>query len=392
MKPRDELLGNPFAALGASPRDSRARLIELADEAVLFGDASANDQLNQLLQPGSRLEAELRWFPGTDTEEAEKVLEYARKDVIAPVPGFHTDSTLARFNACRLFLSYWPVRSEEDALALCKSLIIAEQPVNADRAAWEVRGDRKRSGIVGEIDREAVAERLEELRHSAAQQALAACGELNAQDRAAVFNRLAENYGSEDALYHFNPFVVRLVEAYALTVEEDVRHCVETINRLKKDIRTRNTAINQAIQWGGMLATQTERWAALYGPTLVLQAARQSVPQATREFLTNLVSLTEWMTARFFEYDQANTLCHDLLKVCEDILRPVVPVTRGIDVVNRLYRARLLRLADDKIGHMTQSAFKQAKEFDPMMALAEQVIKQNTQKEKKNNPWNNKIK
>jgi len=344
MKPRDELLENPFAVLGASPRDSRERLIELADEAALFGDASANERLNQLLQPAPRLQAELCWFPSTEPGEVKEILDYARRDRVAPVPALRTDSTLARFNACRLFLAYWPVKDGEDALALCESLVIAERSLTVDRTVWEVRMDRRIAGMPGEFDRSTVAERMEELRRGAIRQAMEVCGTLNERDRATVFARLARHYGSGDALYRFNPFVALLVEEYSLTVEEGIRHSAERITQLRNEISASQTSGRQAVEKGRLLARQVERWAMLVGPQLALQNARKSVSGQTREFLRSLISLAE----RIFDRSCSNnalfrSLTRELLDICADILAPLVPLSEGIDDVHKPLKDMLVK-------------------------------------------------
>jgi hypothetical protein len=71
---------NPFAVLGASLRDDRRRLLELADQAALTEDeamcASARATLSN---PRTRLAAEIAWLPGVAPSKVPQLLEGARR-------------------------------------------------------------------------------------------------------------------------------------------------------------------------------------------------------------------------------------------------------------------------------------------------------------------------
>ena len=68
------LIDNPFYLLKASPRDSRKKLLELADEAAFEIDSiKANESRSILANPRKRLEAEISFFPGSTNIQNKKI-------------------------------------------------------------------------------------------------------------------------------------------------------------------------------------------------------------------------------------------------------------------------------------------------------------------------------
>ena len=62
-----DLLKNPFHILGATTQDHRHRIIELAEERSLLGDANECEESRSILiTPSRRISAEVAWLPGVD--------------------------------------------------------------------------------------------------------------------------------------------------------------------------------------------------------------------------------------------------------------------------------------------------------------------------------------
>src|ERR1700692_3163635 len=67
---------NPFFLLGATPRDPRGRIIELAENLALERDLAIISKARaDLIHPRSRLSAEIGWLPGVSPKRA---AEYAK--------------------------------------------------------------------------------------------------------------------------------------------------------------------------------------------------------------------------------------------------------------------------------------------------------------------------
>ena len=87
---------DPFYLLGASTRDDRQRIIELAEEKSLDGDQALFSRCSaELINPRQRLKFEIAWLPGVSPSRALTAATAASKGIaIEPLP-----SPLAQVNA-----------------------------------------------------------------------------------------------------------------------------------------------------------------------------------------------------------------------------------------------------------------------------------------------------
>lgn len=136
---------NPFHVLGASPQDSRRRIMELAEERSLTvaPEACARAKAD-LTNPRNRLAAEVAWLPGTAKERCTQVTTAC--GVTRPALASLTDlSPLARANALASILAEAIEQAPRDLAAdwLLELAEACEQThatdvqatINADRAA-----------------------------------------------------------------------------------------------------------------------------------------------------------------------------------------------------------------------------------------------------------------
>ena len=70
-----DLLQNPFHILGATTRDNRHRIEDLAEERSLLSDADQCQKARTVLtNPRNRIDAEIAWLPGVDPDRAYDML------------------------------------------------------------------------------------------------------------------------------------------------------------------------------------------------------------------------------------------------------------------------------------------------------------------------------
>lgn len=70
-----DLQQNPFFVLGATPREDRRRILELAEEKSLLADSALCAQArSDLTNPRKRLPAEIAWLPGVDPIQVSEAL------------------------------------------------------------------------------------------------------------------------------------------------------------------------------------------------------------------------------------------------------------------------------------------------------------------------------
>lgn len=70
-----DVFENPFYVLKATPRDRKARIMELSEDMALIGDQEiATSIRNTLTNPRNRLAAEMAWFPGLSPKRVDTLL------------------------------------------------------------------------------------------------------------------------------------------------------------------------------------------------------------------------------------------------------------------------------------------------------------------------------
>jgi len=93
-----ELLQNPFYILQATPRDNRAKLAELAEDASFSLDPDfCQKARTELTNPRKRLSAEIAWFPGISPASVTELLSILDSDFTA-LKNVSEYSGLVRFN------------------------------------------------------------------------------------------------------------------------------------------------------------------------------------------------------------------------------------------------------------------------------------------------------
>src|SRR4051812_20026789 len=80
----EDLENNPFAVLGATTRDDRARILQLADSMSLeIDEGVCNNAQADLVNPRTRLVAEIAWLPGVSPRKANRLFEMTKSDPLS---------------------------------------------------------------------------------------------------------------------------------------------------------------------------------------------------------------------------------------------------------------------------------------------------------------------
>jgi hypothetical protein len=152
---------NPFHVLGATPQDSGARLLGLAEERALIADPEACQKAcAQLMSPRARLAAELGWFPGVAPREAMLALEWLDRatattfsDALPP---------LARANLTAADIERTAGAPDRvDAVRRIVDLALTVDGIELQTLLRELNADRSVAGVPLVPDADAIAGELE---------------------------------------------------------------------------------------------------------------------------------------------------------------------------------------------------------------------------------------
>ncbi|WNG14979.1 hypothetical protein [Cystobacter fuscus] len=159
------LLENPFHILGASPRDDRRRIVELAEERSLSVDPAVCAQARaDLTHPRNRLVAEVAWLPGLEPVRVAELMERIQRtpSELTWVPGEHA---LAKANMLASALNGLGGARTSDSLHLgILELAALMDMFHAEKIRALINTERALSGFPEVLETSAVEEALAERR------------------------------------------------------------------------------------------------------------------------------------------------------------------------------------------------------------------------------------
>jgi hypothetical protein len=145
---RSSIHTNPFAVLGATTRDDRRRIVELADEKALQLDHDVCQKARaDLTNPRVRLSAELAWLPGLSPKKTSALMATIEKDTLsiraeAGLPALaHANLMAAAFGA---------INSDDQASDVAKfiqELADLVEVLSAEDVLRDINEDRSISGF-----------------------------------------------------------------------------------------------------------------------------------------------------------------------------------------------------------------------------------------------------
>lgn len=155
-----------FAVLGATLRDDRKRIVELAEEKSLLVDHDACQKARaDLTNPRNRLSAEMAWMPGVAPRLAEKLLATLREDPLSARSSSGVLPNLARANYMCAALEVVP--EDEPAILLAAFIhdfALVVETLKSEDVLRDINEDRVVSGFPEVPGIEAIEEELKERR------------------------------------------------------------------------------------------------------------------------------------------------------------------------------------------------------------------------------------
>ena len=142
-----DLFKNPFYILGATPRDDKYRIIELAEEKSLLSDADECMAARSILiHPLRRISAEVAWLPGIDPTLSEIVLRHldSPNQNLLNITGL---THIARANLLVSGLSRLPNLPTSNIVEWILAIAQASEAINSETVYAILNEDRRASGF-----------------------------------------------------------------------------------------------------------------------------------------------------------------------------------------------------------------------------------------------------
>lgn len=214
-----DLLANPFHVLAASPRDDRHRILSSAEERSLSMDpALCTRASTDLLNPKSRLVAEVGWLPGMPPRQVVDVIEALQNepDSLRSREGL---TPLCRANILAATLSRCAPKLTDETLATCVlDLATIFDTVETTNVLATINEERALARISEVRDKAALEEALRAHRRYLSDVMKAALGDRPARQLVAVATDVVRR-ATGNGEHHAPALVDDFVESYEIETE-----------------------------------------------------------------------------------------------------------------------------------------------------------------------------
>lgn len=232
------LLENPFFLLGASPRDNRRKIIELAEERSLTsetGDYSAARA--DLTNPKKRLVAEIAWLPGIGPRRAKEVVSLLKNGDHAGIFQIEKIPPMARSNLLAAGLLLLEDAPPSDVAEWILELAQVFEDIETDKLLAVINQDRVVSGFPEISDESQIDTEIQQRRshfRSVMKSALDKMSSADLVETVTIAVETATDYGEEQG-----PVLIDdLVDAYEVEAQSFLEKEGANIQAVVERIRT----------------------------------------------------------------------------------------------------------------------------------------------------------
>lgn len=312
-----DLLKNPFYVLKASPRDSRRRIMELAEERNFVIDADLCAEARSILtNPRRRLNAEMSWLPGVSPKKAEELLRkfHENPDVL-----LEEDSlpSLARVNLLATALEYIKTPTAKKLSEWFLALAEEYEYVEAEEIQSLINEDRIAAGFPKVSELSFIEEELKLCREKYRASMKEALDKLPSREliRAITLTVEEDTFNGEGEVY---TLVADLVDTYEVEAQSFLAKEEETIDSLIKTITTsleKNDPDTSLKKMLDLLCQVVRNWDSVAQPIQVCAKSRGLGHEASQKLARKLRELSLLAFNNYGKLEisqQLTTLIHEV--------------------------------------------------------------------------------
>lgn len=317
-----DLFDNPFKVLGATPRDDRRRIMELADEGALLLDPKESSEARSVLtMPRKRLEAELAWLPGLGPKRASEVLATVESN---PTALFSLDNVLpiARCNAVAAALSRSSFTQPRVMSDWLLELGWAYEDVEPEPLRRVINEERVVSGFPEITDLSIVESGLAERRRHYRQVMRSALDKMDSTDLVEAITITVEK-ATELGEAPGPKLLADLVESYEVEAQEFLEREGENINLL---VRRAEEALDREMADADLepiierLCQVTRNWDLVAQPIQVIHKSRGLAHEASQETAYSVRGLAITLNNDFAKLELAKKITEMLQEVFAEVV------------------------------------------------------------------------
>ena len=346
-----DLLKNPFHILGATPRDNRQRIMELAEEQSLLSDPNKCAAARAvLINPRNRISAEVAWLPGVNPEHIESVL----KQLVSPsqyllnIIGL---SSIASANVFTAGLSRLSNIASTNLVEWILAIAHAYEKIDPEEVRGTLNEERNLSGFPQIADLSVITAEIQNQRRYYSQTLSFVINNLSVAERARILTLTLETViGNDNNRY---PILIDdLIQSYEVEVGNDLEKKQKIIEAQDKKLRSMADAKNpdttlQPIV--NQLIEAVKDWDTIAQPIQLSKRSRGERHAASFEIASHLRILGADLF-KIFSDDPINEygkfeFSWKILNMIKEVFAEVPEIVEGID--------RDLKLLKEQIPFVT---------------------------------------
>lgn len=336
-----ELERNAFAILGATMRDNRQRLMELAEEATLAGrEQTANAARAQLINPRTRLAAEIGWFPGTAPAKVTTLVGGLRKN-----PGMVRASrglnalTVANLMASGLELVD-PAMPADEWAGWLVDLAEAEDQIDAEQVLRDINEERAVSAFPAIRDVALVEAELAERRRHYKDVTLAVLDQLNSRVLLEALTAAVEAATSGGEL-HAPLLIEELASAYELRAAQAIDKGATQIQGFVEAVRKSAPAGDAPVaNEVSRLEHAVRQWDKLAQPVQLMTKSRGQEHEASKRLAYEVRSLAVELVNDYGFIEQGGRLTTLLSEVFAELPQVADRLESDAEALDNLRKQR----------------------------------------------------
>ena len=324
------LLENPFYILGASPRDSRHKIVELSDERSLLVDShECLKARSELTNPRKRLSAEIAWLPGVGPKQTDQLIALLRsspRDVLT----IEKLPPVARANVLVSGFTQLRVQNVSEIVKWILEISLSFEQFDSENLRSAINEERIVSGFPQIVDNAAVEEEIQERRRffvSVIQSFLDGIPSKNLVEAVTEAVDIATNNGEK----HGPILIDDIVDAYDVGVQEFLNKEEENITALTERLQTAvsadqpDTILSSIVD---QLIEVVKNWDSVAQPIQVSMRSRGLTHKAS----VRVASVVRNLTVRIYNENKKLHLSLKLIEMLEGVfaeVREIAEITAG---------------------------------------------------------------
>ena len=325
-----DLLKNPFHILGATTRDNKIKITDLAEECRLLSDANeCMDAQSTLIRPQNRIAAEIAWLPGVNSEHIDSLL----KQLDSPHQNLLniTDlPPLARANVLTAGLLHLSNTTSTNLVEWILAISHAYERIDPEEVRGTLNEERNLSGFPQIADLSVITAEIQNQRRYYSQILSFVINNLSVAERARILTLTLET-----VIGNGNNRCPILIDDLIPTYELDVGDYLEKKQkiieaqdekiRVMVDAKNPDTALQPIVN---QLIQTVKEWDAIAQPIQLSKRSRGERHIASFEIAWRVQKLAVDLFNEYLKYDFSLQFLNMLLEVFAEVPEIVERITK----------------------------------------------------------------